>query len=372
MLPFKMITASYRLAARLEPEKCEQIIKALGIKRSTILDYVYPNNVKLAAAQMRLTSYKDLSAFIEECCRILDEAVKSGSHLVLFPHLVGALPLTVEKHAGSIAAQFIRDAVEGKASAAALRQRFEQMIDKFSDFLFDCSYNIFLLLAHKYNIYIATGGLYISTADGILCRSYLFSPDQQEAFFQDKIHLSPLEQQLGVKAGDEMKVLNLKIGKTAILAETDSLYYECFKVAKALGAEILLCPSLTGEALPGYADYNPALQHAQHFNVYTARASFCSAEELLPAFQGASGIYAPLALSKDLDGIVAAAESGRPSVTVARIDPPKLAENMDVYSLNPGAGLCETMVGELYPALLKKAPPAPASGKAKPAKKGAR
>lgn len=352
MLPFKILTASYRLAARLEPEKCEQIISSRKIKRSTILDYVYPNNVKLAAAQMCLTPYQDIQSFIQECCRILDTAVKSGSHLVLFPHLAGALPLTIEKNAGAIAAQFIRDIANGKPSA--LKQRFDQMIDRFSDFLFDCSYNIFLLLAHKYNVYIATGGLYISSKDGVLCRSYLFSPDQPEAFFQDKLQLSPFEKRLGVSAGNELKVFDLKIGKTAILAETDGLYYECFKVAKALGADIILCPSLRGEALPGYPAYNPALQHAQHFNVYTARASFCSAGELIPKFPGASGIYAPLTLSKDLDGVVAAAEADCPSVISARIDPPKLAENIDVYAMNAGAGLCQTLANEIYPLLFKE------------------
>lgn len=354
MFSLKMIAASYRLAARLEPEKCEQVISALKIKRSTILDYVYPNNVKLAAVQMQLSPYRDMPAFIQDCCRMIDAAIKSGAHLVLFPHLAGALLLSTEKNAQAITAQFIQDVAAGKGSAASLKQRFDWIMDKFSDFLFDCTYNIFLLLAHKYNVYIAAGGLYISSADGVFCRSYLFSPDQPEAFFQDKIQLSPLEQRLGVTAGNELKVFDLKIGKTAILAETDSLYYECFKAARALGADIILCPSLRGETLSGCPDYNPALQHAQHFNVYTARSSFCSAGELLPEFQGASGIYAPLMLSKDLDGIVAAAETGRPSVTAARIDPPKLAENIDVYSLNAGTSLCETMLNEIYPQFFRQ------------------
>ncbi|MCI8442105.1 MAG: hypothetical protein HFG27_06210 [Provencibacterium sp.] len=349
MFSLKSIAAAYRLSARLEPEKCEQVIASLKIKRSTVLDYVYPNNVKLAAVQMQLAPCRDMPAFIQDCCRIIDTAIKSGAHLVLFPHLTGALLLSTEKNAQAFAVRFIQDAAAGKASSASLKQRFDWMMDKFSDFLFDCTYNIFLLLAHKYSLYIAVGGLYIASTDGIFCRSYLFSPDQPEAFFQDKIQLSPLERQLGVSAGNEMKVFDLKIGKTAILAETDSLYYECFKTARALGADIVLCPSLKGEALPGCPDYNPALQHAQHFNLYTARSCFCSSGEIFSKFPGASGIYAPLMLSKDLDGVVAAAEPERPSVTAARIDPPKLTENIDVYSLNAGTGLCETLANSLYP-----------------------
>lgn len=354
MLPLKLIAASYRLSSRLDPERCEQVISSLKIKRSAILDYVYPNNVKLAAVQMRLAPCRDIRAFIEECCRQIDSAVKSGAHLVLFPHLVGALPLSMEKNASAAATQLIQDALSGKGSPGALRQRFEQLIEKFSDFLFDCFYNIFLLLAKKYNVYIATGGLYISTSDGVFCRSYLFSPDHPEAMFQDKLQLSAPEQLFGVSAGSELKVFDLKIGKTAILAGSDSLYYECFKVAKAFGTEIILCPAMGGESIPGYPGYNPALQHAQHFNLYTARASFCSAGELLPEFPGMSGIYSPLMLSKDLDGIIAAAEPGRPSVTAARIDPPKLPENIDAYALSVGTALCETLVNETYPAFFKK------------------
>lgn len=354
MLSLKLLAASYRLSSRLDPEKCEQIISSLKIKRSGILDYVYANNVKLAAVQMRLAPCRDMRAFIEECCHQIDSAVKSGAHLVLFPHLIGALPLSIDKNASAAAAQLILDAEAGKGAPAALKQRFGKLIEEFSDFLFDCFYNIFLLLAQKYNVYIATGGLYLSTADGVVCRSYLFSPDHPEAMFQDKLQLSRSEQLFGVSAGSELQVFDLKIGKTAILAGSDSLYYECFKAAKSLGADIILCPAMGGESIPGYPDYNPALQHAQHFNLYTARASFCSAGELLPEFPGQSGIYAPLMLSKDLDGIVAAAEPGRPAVTAARIDPPKLAENIDVYALSVGTGLCETLVNETYPAFFKK------------------
>ena len=53
MLSLKTIAASYTLSAKLDPEKCEKLIEALGIRRSTILDYVYPNNIKLSAAHLR-------------------------------------------------------------------------------------------------------------------------------------------------------------------------------------------------------------------------------------------------------------------------------------------------------------------------------
>lgn len=363
MLSIKLSAASYRLAARLEPAKCERIINEQGIKRSTLLDYVYPNNVKIATAHMRLTAFKDLRALIREYCRLIDSAVQSGAHLILFPHLTGLAPITVEKGSCQIAGRFISDLFAGKLSDTALRQHFELLIDRFSDFLFDCYYNLFLLLAHKYNIYIAAGSTYIASSRGVFCRSYLFSPDQDEAFFQDKIHLNPIERKLGLLAGNELKVFDLKIGKTAFLTDADSTFFECFKVSKSLGAQIILTPALCSEVLSHNAACNPSLTHAQHHNLITVRSSYISKGDIFPKFSGASGIYAPFSMTKGLDGILMHTIEGVEDncVLTARVDPPKLPENLDVYCYSTNSAFCENMMNNIYPAYFKNHFPAPDS-----------
>ncbi|TCL45204.1 nitrilase-related carbon-nitrogen hydrolase [Harryflintia acetispora] len=361
MLSLKTIAASYTLSAKLDPEKCEKLIEALGIRRSTILDYVYPNNIKLSAAHLRLTPYKDIKSFIEDCCRLIDMAIQSGSQLLLLPHLLGLVPLSVDKPSMSLATSLIEDLCKGQTPPANLRARFGSVMDKLSDFLFDCYYNIFLLLAHKYNIYIAAGSTYVATSQGIFCRSYLFSPDSDEAFFQDKITLSPTERALGIQPGNELKIFDSKIGKLAILADTDGSFYECYKAAKALGAQLVLTPALSSEQFSHNPRYNASLMNAQHYNLYTVRSSFYSTGETLPAFRGASGIYAPLLMTRDLNGVVVhnheSDETG--GVLSSRIDPPRLLDNMDVYSHHRNPLFYERMMKETYPGFFKGTLPSP-------------
>lgn len=363
MFSLKTLAASYTLSAKLDPDKIASILNHMEIKRSTALDYVYPNNVKMAAVQMQLEPFRDFKAFVAECRRLIEAAIQNGAHLILFPHLTGLLPITADKTACGVFCRFIDELLSEGHNDFALQQHFLKLMERFSDFLFDCYYNLFLVLAHKYNIYIAAGSTYILTAQGVFCRSYLFSPDHADAFFQEKIHLSPLEKRLGILPGNQINILDLKIGKTAILCDCDAAFYECFKVSKALGAQIILVPSMKSEVYSHTLEYNAALMQAQHFGVYTARSCFFSTGSFLNAFEGSSGIYAPLALTKNLDGILAYTKNcgEKSQVVCARIEPPKLSENMDVYSFSSSSSFCKPMIENVYPSFFKHGFPAPSS-----------
>ena len=180
-------------------------------------------------------------------------------------------------------------------------------------------------------------------------------------FFQDKITLSPPERALGIQPGNELKIFDSKIGKLAILADTDGSFYECYKAAKALGAQLVLTPALSSEQLSHNPRYNASLMNAQHYNLYTVRSSFYSTGETLPAFRGASGIYAPLLMTRDLNGVVVhnheSDETG--GVLSSRIDPPRLLDNMDVYSHHRNPLFYERMMKETYPGFFKGTLPSP-------------
>lgn len=356
MLSIQTLIASYALSSKLDPQKCERIISQLGITRSGALDYIYPNNIKLSTAHLRLTEYSDLKMFIEDCCHLIDLAVQAGSQLILFPHLLGLAPISVDKPSLRLAQSFVKDIfaqtpVSVKLQDHSFRQRFNQLIDRFSDFLFDCYYSAFLLLAHRYNIYIAAGSTYIATARGVFCRSFLFSPDHDQAFFQDKLTVSPMERRLGVLTGSELKLFESKIGKICILTDTDAEFFECFKVAKNLGAKLVLTPAMCSEVFSHTPRFNASLMGAQHYNLFTARSSFYSAGDLFQQFPGASGIYAPLWATKNLDGLIVHSnksdESG--AVLSSRIDPSKLEESLDSYTHDINASFCESLMTQIYP-----------------------
>lgn len=347
-MSIKLTLASYKLAGKLE--KLDSILSGLNIKRSTLLDYVYPNNVKIAAVHMKLAPCPDLRSLVQTCSSLVDNAVRSGAHVVLFPHLFGLLPLCAHKGAAAIVQKMAADLRAGNVS----RARFSLVMDKFSDFVFDCYYTLFLRLAQRYNIYIAAGSTYVSTPKGIRCRSYLFSPDHTDAFFQDKLHLTPTETKLGIQAGDEMHILDLKIGRAALLAGMDTAFCECYKVARGLGAQIVLSPSSLREENSYTARYNASLIAAQQYSLYTARASFVSSE-----VSGASGVYAPQLLTRNLDGIIVHTnEAGEESqVLCARIDPPKLIDNVDVYASSTNPDFSQVLASEIYPAYLRSLAP---------------
>lgn len=347
-MSIKLTLASYKLAGKLE--KLDSILSGLNIKRSTLLDYVYPNNVKIAVVHMKLAPFSDLRSFVQTCSSLVDNAVRSGAHVVLFPHLFGLLPVCAHKGAAAIVQKTAADLRAGNVN----RARFTQLMEKFSDFVFDCYYTLFLRLAQRYNIYIAAGSTYVSTPKGIRCRSYLFSPDHTEAFFQDKLHLTPNETRLGIQAGDELNILDLKIGRAVLLAGMDAAFFECYKIARGLGAQIVLSPSSLREEGSYTARYNASLIAAQHYSLYTARASFVSA-----GMDGASGVYAPQLLTRNLDGIIVHTnEAGDENqVLCARIDPPKLIDNVDVYAASSNPDFSQVLANEVYPAYFRSRAP---------------
>ncbi len=347
-MSIKLTLASYKLAGKLE--KLDSILSGLNIKRSTLLDYVYPNNVKIAVVHMKLHSFSDLRSLVQECSSLVDSAVRSGAHVVLFPHLFGLLPVCAHKSAAAIVQKTVGEIRKGHIDKTLV----SQIVERFSDFVFDCYYSLFLRLAQRYNIYIAAGSTYVSTPQGVRCRSYLFSPDHSEPFFQDKLHLTPTEVRVGVRAGEEMNVLDLKVGRVVLLAGLDASFYECYKVAHGLGAQIILSPSSLTETAPYTARYNASLIAAQHYSLYTARSSFVSGTA-----DTASGVYAPQLLTRNLDGIVVHTnEAGAESqVLCARIDPPKLIDNVDVYAYSANPDFSQVLSDEVYPAYFRSLSP---------------
>lgn len=326
------------LATKLDAQKCKNYIASLPIRACQSLNLVQENNIKVSTVHLRLNDYKDVRVFIEDCRHLIDLAAAAGAQLILFPHLTGLLPVLADRASENMAHRLLEalsSQAPGRMGDTSLRQRFTQLMDHISDAALACYTAIFSTLSHRYGIYIAPGSTYVAMQRGIFCRSFLFSPFHDEPFSQDKLTLSPTERRLGVLAGSELRSVDTEIGRLVLLTDTDSALYECYKVALALGAQIVLSPALLSEPYGYNLHYNPSMMAAQHYSLYTVRSSLYSMGNLFAPFKGASGIYAPMEMTKNSDGIIihTSANDEAGGVLSSRIEPPKLKSEQDaVYT----------------------------------------
>ena len=240
MKQLKYRSAAFLLSNKLDPNAIERVFRAHPMVPSTELNYVNKANIKLAAVQMELRPYRSLSDFILHLQEIVAQAQEHGAQLVSFPEYVGLLPLLISPTFRELGEDFFDALEEGKLEDC--RNILNYFSEELSELLFSCYYNTFALLANRSHLYIHAGSTLLASGGKVYERCFLFGPDGEAVLEQDKLFLSPLEQELGICPGEELELCDSPLGRLAILPGQDSFFYETAKAARQLGAQILLCP----------------------------------------------------------------------------------------------------------------------------------
>jgi len=100
-------------------------------------------------------------------------------------------------------------------------------------------------LAQHYGVWILAGSLCARGGAGPVNRAYLCGPQGQVAW-QDKLILTPYERvEMGVVAGDEIKLFETPLGNLGVLICYDSEFPLQARALVAAGADLILVPSAT-------------------------------------------------------------------------------------------------------------------------------
>lgn len=324
MISFKEKLLAAYLNWQSRPGKIKKYLSQKSITPSANCRHINPEMIRVAAVQLEMQLVKDPLQFAHRMYEKVREAVQNGAQLVVFPEdnasqLLGLLP-GIEKIA--------RRAENLDAALGQLGPDL-QVADIFG-FLGPYIKSIFLTtfstLAGGFQVYINGGSSIFPTGEGrVVNEAFLLGPDGRLLGSQKKTHLLPLEGEWGLTPDCCLEVFETPLGNIACPVCMDATYFEPFRILYLLGADIVTLPIANPEEYNFWKALRGIWPRVQESPLYAIKSAMVGNRFLGFKFTGRSGVYAPLELTADKDGVIAEATSfDKEEIVYAELDILKL------------------------------------------------
>ncbi|MEW6624447.1 MAG: nitrilase-related carbon-nitrogen hydrolase [Bacillota bacterium] len=265
--------------------------------------------ITAAALQVQLKLHKTTREYFHHMQYLTEEAVKKGAQLIAFPEnihlpLIGVIPF-VEKQLST------EQASSNKSTGKDMRELL-YLLGPYLEKIYRLTFST---LAKKYKVYIMAGSIITPVGDKLYNMAYFFDSVGQCIGKQKKLHLTPLEEALGLDVGDELTVISLPFARVAFPICMDATYYETFYLARQKGAEIVIVPIANPEEYDFFKAFRgtwPRVQEARVFGIKPALVGRLG--NLL--FTGKAAIFAPIEITPQRDGIISEAQTYNQEETV--------------------------------------------------------
>lgn len=281
--------------------------------------------IRAAAVQVKLTLHKSPLQFADEMHRRVREAVDEGAILVAFPEynnlpLLGLLP-GIEQMEESYRQKAISP--DSASKSEDKQQEDIKLTDVFhymSPAVKPLVDAVFSSLAEAYKIYIMAGSYTLADNGSVVNRSFLFGPSGKMLGSQDKVHLLPIEEEWQLKRGANFNTYDTSIGRLALPVCMDATYFETFRILEQNETDIVLLPIANQEEYNYWLALRGIWPRVQESRLYGVKSALVGSIAGL-TFTGKSGIYAPLELTPEKDGILAEVKPhDREAMAVADLD----------------------------------------------------
>lgn len=336
------------------------------------------DNMHVACVQPRMGIFESGAEFEAEARRFLRQAQAKGARITVFPEFAGLMlapPLISglklgfvkrEDQAKRPGAGLLSRGVGSVSAAAAgalgggFRGSLDRLLRKKSDDLVDLYCQTFGSLAQEFGTVLVGGSLYLydSESGTVRNRAYVFDVDGAMLGYQDKLNLTPDEQEMA-SPGSDLSVVETRFGRLGLLIGWDLLYPELARLLAMQGADLLVAvASSTGPAQA--ATMRSALAIRVEENQVFGAASFLLGPNYLgwdkrEEFFGQSALLTPISLTEKGDGILVQAGSNRTEgIVAAELDAGKLEELRETSRFRPRRemhlGNVGPVLGEAYQA----------------------
>jgi len=323
------------IPGRTLPHEVDILVKELAIEPSDNLRVVNSQSVWVAAVKLMLRYYATMGDYVADMNAYVSDAVNRRAQLVCFPAYTGLLPAGVQTRGWEAFAACLRPQANTGAPDPA---RVTAALARLSDSLFDAYYNTMSALAGRHKVYIMAGSTLYFEENELRHRAFLFSHHGELVGTQDKLSLNSLELELQIESGSELKTFDTPLGPLSILIGEDNGYFELGRIAKSLGARILLNPTLyTGR----YTSVESAMgvnMRAQESGVYAVQSPLVGDLGMGFSLGGPACVYAPYSLLRNKSGIVEQTDSlPMPELACARLNLDRLERLQNPYTddVNP-------------------------------------
>lgn len=345
MSPLNASNLALMMGSHTSPHEIEKLIGRLNIQPSDNLERISSSDVRVAALQLMRKSYTSLADYIIDMNLYIADAVNRRAHLVCFPAFTGLLPVT-------FLPQFATALPRLRPESPAGMPDVSDMLDTlgyFGEFTYEIYWNTMSALAKKHGIYIMAGSTLCYDNEKLRHRAFLFDDNGDMVGFQDKISANGLEKALSVEPASEIKIFETAFGGVAILICEDVDYFEPARIAKNLGARILLSPNISTEE---YTPVKTALglnMRVQENFIYGVQSMLVGDTGLGFQVNGAGCVFSPNELLTRKNGVIAQT-SGRyePDVVCARISYDRLEDTGSPYTQDKNPEFLARYIDYLY------------------------
>lgn len=273
-------------------------------------------------------------------------AVQEGAELVAFPEDTGSLLVGVIPGIGALLRDTpVQEALRQIGGDMQVADVF-RILGRATRRIYETT---FQTLAQGFGVHIAAGSAMLPQPDSrVFNVGHMFTPDG-DVLRQDKCHLLPVEQDWGLSPGEDLSVWDTALGRIGMPVCMDATFYETFRILRLQGADVAVVP--IGDPEYPYSHWKamrgiwPRVQESQIFGVQAALVGDVMGMRLT----GRSGIFAPLELTPDRDGILAIAEAAEGEVLVtADLDIMALRQFRQEHPLRFNASLYERYIPRIY------------------------
>ena len=281
---------------------------------------------KAAAIQMRFV-WASVPAELESKAKSpIETAIGQGVELIALPEhcglaLLGILARThpelcLDEVVSAAGYTNLADCL--RSSAPALKSAYEQ---------------VFSQLSAQFRVYLAAGTVILPDRRGALYNTaYLFGPEGQILGIQRQTHLSKMERQWGLSRGDHLMVFETEVGKIGLVVGTDVYYPEVSRILCLRGANVLI--HSTCITAYSQADWMRRLWREIQANQVFGLESALVGGLFEQSCHGKSAIHAPLSMTAENDGLLAAAETtDGEAIVIAELDFDRLQQAIDKYPI---------------------------------------
>lgn len=342
---FMMSNVALLMSYKVSPREIEKIVDRLDIAPSEEADIADAQEVRVAAVQLMLKRYSSLAEYIIDMNLYVADAVNRRARLVCFPAYAGMLPASFLPQFEATLQRIRPREDTGLPDIAQLNS----CLSYFSDCVYDAYFHTMSTLAARHRVTIMAGSTLYFDGGSLRHRSFLFGSDGELIGYQDKISLDSLEQELQLDPATELRVFDTPAGPVAMLTGSDASYFEIARIAKALGAKLLLhSAAMEGEYTPLRSTLGLNMR-CQETRLWGIQSVLVGDTGLGFATEGSSCAFGPVELTKSSNGILSRS-SGRfePDILCATLNLDKLSTVRSPYRGDRNVEFMEKYVDRLY------------------------
>jgi predicted amidohydrolase len=297
---------------KISLKRIEKYCQQLRIEQRRLSEDIDPENIRVSCVQRQIRPVNSIEIYIDILCGFIEQALKEDSHLIIFPEynffdLFGLIP------GFSFLSQILnKNAIKNKDEE---KDREEESHLKGNNNFLTTIFKgvakpiemgikrIFSLLAKEYEIYIYTGSYILKEKEAIYNAGSLFSPEGNLIGTQKKMHLTDLEVKIGIKRASKMEVYSLPFGKVVCPICMDATYFETFRIAREIGADMVILSIANLEEYSTWKALRGIWPRVQESYLYGLKSSLNGWIAGMH-FTGKAGIFTPLLMTEGKDGIL--------------------------------------------------------------------